>query len=80
MPEPIRRSSLSLGMDWASRVTTVGLEFSLPALAGVALDRWLGIKPWGVLVGATLGFAVGMAHLLKIAKTGIGPGAGDRPA
>ena len=68
---PTRTSSaLSVGMEWASRVTTVGLEFALPPLAGAGLDRWWGTSPWATVVGAVLGFAVGMVHLLRIAREG----------
>lgn len=55
-------------MAWASRVTTLALEFVLPTLAGRWLDGRLGSRPVGMIVGAILGFVVGMLHLLQIAK------------
>lgn len=61
---------MSIGFDWAGRVTTLGLEFALPPLAGVYLDRWWGSSPVATLVGAVLGFAVGMMHLLRLARQG----------
>jgi hypothetical protein len=64
------RTPLSVGMAWASRVTTLGLEFSLPALGGHWLDTRLGTRPWLTLVGSVIGFAVGMMHLLRIAREG----------
>jgi F0F1-type ATP synthase assembly protein I len=67
---PPPRDPLSAGMMWASRITSVALAFVLPALGGALLDRWLGTSPVGVLVGAVLGFAVGMLQLLRIARTG----------
>ena len=67
-PEP--RSALSVGMEWASRVTTVGLEFALPPLAGVWPGSLVGTSPWATVVGAVLGFAVGMVHILRIAREG----------
>ena len=70
MPPPERRSALSVGMEWASRITTVGLEFALPPLAGAWLDRWWGTGPWATVVGAVLGFAVGMMHILRVAREG----------
>ena len=64
------RSRLSVGIQWASRVTTIGLEFALPPLMGAGLDRWWGTSPLATLIGAVLGFAVGMMHLLRIAREG----------
>lgn len=64
------RTPLGVGMMWASRVTTLGLEFALPAWGGYWLDSKLGSAPWGVLLGAILGFTVGIMHLLRIARTG----------
>jgi len=68
------RSNLSIGMDWASRVTTVGLEFVVPPLIGHGLDRWWGTSPAALLVGAVLGFAVAMMNILRIAREGTGGG------
>jgi len=81
VPQPERRSNLSIGIEWASRVSTVGLEFALPPLGGAYLDHRAGTTPWLTLLGVVLGFAVGMMHILRIArgdagrKTGPGPGA-----
>lgn len=66
---------MSQGMLWASRVTTVGLEFALPALAGLWLDGKWSVGPLGVIAGAAIGFTMGMFHLLRISRGGIdGPG------
>ena len=66
-PEP--RSPLSVGMEWASRVTTIGLEFALPPLLGALPRPAAGDRArWLTLVGAVLGFAVGMMHILRIAR------------
>ncbi len=65
-PEP--RSPLSVGIDWASRITTLGFEFALPAFLGHFIDRRMGSAPVGLLAGMVLGFVVGMLHILKIAK------------
>jgi ATP synthase protein I len=73
-PEP--RSAVAAGIEWASRITTVGLEFALPPLLGWALDRWWGIMPVATVVGAILGFAAGMMHLLRIARDASAGGAG----
>lgn len=66
---PQSRSFLAVGMDWASRVTTIALEFALPPLLGTLADRGLGTSgPWCTILGAVLGFAVGMMHVLRLAK------------
>lgn len=65
-PEP--RSPLSVGIEWASRITTLGFEFSLPAFLGHYVDLRLGSNPVGLLIGMVLGFTVGMLHLLRIAR------------
>jgi F0F1-type ATP synthase assembly protein I len=55
-------------MQWASRISTIGLEFALPPLMGVGLDRWWHTRPWFTILGSLLGFAVGMWHILRIAR------------
>ena len=65
-PEP--RSPLGVGLDLASRVTTIGLEFALPAAAGYGLDSWLGTKPAATVCGVVLGFIVGMLHAVRMSR------------
>ncbi|MGE3817797.1 MAG: AtpZ/AtpI family protein [Isosphaeraceae bacterium] len=64
------RSNLSVGMTWASRVSTIGLEFVVPALLGVWVDRRFDTTPTLTLIGAFLGFSIGITHLLRIAREG----------
>ena len=49
----------------------VGIEFvvavGLFAGLGWLLDGWLGMRPWGVIAGAFLGFGVGMYLLVRAA-------------
>jgi F0F1-type ATP synthase assembly protein I len=71
------RSSLSVGIQWASRITSVGLKFGLPPLLGALLDRRLGSSPLALLVGALLGFAAGMFDILQIAREGSRPRPGS---
>ena len=66
------RSKLAVGMDWATRATSIGLEFVIPALLGAYLDQKIGSSPLCVLIGAFLGFGIGMVHILKIAREGTG--------
>jgi F0F1-type ATP synthase assembly protein I len=60
-------------MQWASRISSVGLEFAVPPLLGALLDRWLSSSPVALLVGAVVGFGVGMMHILRIAREGTQP-------
>ncbi|MGC1272433.1 MAG: AtpZ/AtpI family protein [Planctomycetaceae bacterium] len=65
---------MSIGLQWASTVTTIGLEMALPALLGAWLDDRYGTGPlWTVLL-ATLGFVTAMWHLWGMAKRLAGPG------
>ena len=68
LPRPEPQSPLSVGMAWAARVSSLGLEFALPALLGDFLDRKWGTRPAGLLVGMVVGFAVGMLHIFRIAR------------
>jgi len=60
------RSSVSVGMDWGARATSIGLEFCVPAVLGHFADRWLNTGPWLTVVGAVLGMAIGMLHVLRL--------------
>ncbi len=62
------RSWLSVGIAWASRITTIALELTIPVLVGVGLDRWLGTSPLATISGAVLGFVLFMLHTLRLAK------------
>ena len=68
MPAPNPPSPLSAGITWAYRIIAVSLEFAVPALLGAAIDRWWGTSPIATLVGACLGFAVGIYHLIRLAN------------
>ena len=62
------RSWLSVGIAWASRITTLALELTIPVLVGVGLDRWWGTSPLATISGAVLGFVLFMFHTLRLAK------------
>ncbi len=66
--KPDVRSALSIGMEWGTRVTAIGLEFALPALLGFGLDRWWGTAPWMTVLGAFLGVGMGMLHVIRLAS------------
>jgi hypothetical protein len=66
--QPESRSALSIGLDWGARITTIGLEFALPALVGFGLDRRWNTTPWMTIAGALLGVAIGMSHVIRLAS------------
>lgn len=68
MDNPSPRSSLSRGIEWASRITTLGVGFALPILAGHYADRRFGTKPALLVVGLILGFAAGAVQLARITR------------
>ncbi|WP_210420505.1 AtpZ/AtpI family protein [Aquisphaera giovannonii] len=77
---PDERSALSIGMEWGTRVTTIGMEFALPALLGFGVDRWLGTTPWVAMAGAIAGVAIGMTHVLRLPAELARGARGDGPA
>lgn len=58
-----------MAFDLASKVTTIGLEFALPAAAGYGVDSWLGTMPAATVCGVILGFIVGMLHAVRMSRT-----------
>jgi len=65
--KPESRSALSVGYYWCARVTSIGLEFAIPAMLGFYLDRWLNTSPWITVIGAFLGLGLGMSQVLRLA-------------
>ena len=43
------------------------------ALIGWALDHWVGISPWGLIVFVLLGFAAGVRNVIRAAAIGNTP-------
>jgi len=48
----------------------VGMEMVVPVVLGLLLDSYLDWRPWGVVLGAVLGLAAGLAHLVMILDHG----------
>ena len=65
---PDERSPIAIAMEWSARLTTIGLEMAIPAGGGYWLDLRIGTSPVFVILGAMLGFAAGMFHLMQIAR------------
>jgi ATP synthase protein I len=62
------QSLLSVGIAWASRITTIALELSVPVAVGFGVDRWLSTAPLATILGAVLGFVLFMVHTVRIAS------------
>ena len=43
------------------------------AFIGWALDKWLGISPWGMIVFLLLGFAAGILNVVRAVRPPSGP-------
>lgn len=61
-------SPLSVGLQWATQITTIGLEMALPTLGGWWLDQRFGTRPVWTVALAVLGFVVAMRHLWDLSK------------
>jgi F0F1-type ATP synthase assembly protein I len=57
---------MAVAMAWVHQIITISLMMALPALGGYWLDERWGTKPWLVICGAVLGFAVAMTTLLRL--------------
>jgi hypothetical protein len=66
--KPDSRSALSVGYYWCARVTTIGLEFAIPAMLGFGLDRWLKTSPWITVIGAFLGLGLFTSQVFRLAN------------
>ena len=62
------RSSLALGLEWSSRITTVALEMVVPALVGYWIDLKLGTRLVFLVSGTVLGFVTGLMSLLRMTR------------
>ena len=62
-PEPDSRET---GMLFALGQT--GLEMVAPVALGAYLDYTFGWSPWGVVIGAILGFGGGTLHLIVLSQ------------
>jgi F0F1-type ATP synthase assembly protein I len=74
--EPETRSAALIGIEWASKVSTIALSFSLPAIIGFGIDRWWGSGPVGTLIGVVLGFVAGLLQILQLSREISGTHAG----
>ena len=70
----------SPGMRYAGLGIELAATVGLLALLGWWIDGRFGTAPWGVLLGALLGLAGGMTHMVRVAlgatRTGADGGSG----
>ena len=66
--DPRPQSPIAQGIEWSTRIMVVGLVAALPVLAGYGVDRWLGSKPIGVLIGVALGLVAGVLQFIRLVQ------------
>jgi ATP synthase protein I len=76
--QPESRSQYAVGLQLASRVMGIALEFVVPMVLGYGLDHWLGTVPAATIVGLILGFVTGFLQIRRLARESAG-GSADRP-
>ena len=67
-PRDSLHSGIAKAMVWATRCSSVAMQFAVPPAAGLWLDHRYQTKPIGVCVGAVIGFAVGFRELLRLVR------------
>jgi F0F1-type ATP synthase assembly protein I len=61
------RAPMAKAMDWVARITTAGMTFGIPVLAGYWLDQKCGTSYLLTIAGFVLGMFAGGWQLMKIA-------------
>ncbi|MBO0756257.1 MAG: AtpZ/AtpI family protein [Bradyrhizobiaceae bacterium] len=69
-PASSERSGLALGLRLSSELVA---GVVVGAIIGWALDHWVGISPWGLIVFVLLGFVAGVRNVMRAAATGNAP-------
>lgn len=64
---PADLSWLSDGVQWAAKISTIGLEMVLPGVAGWWLGNRFGI-PFLALLGLAIGVPLGLWHLILMTR------------
>lgn len=53
-------------MGYYLSLAQIGMEMVAPVVLGVLLDVYVHTVPWGIIVGAFLGFGLGLIHLITL--------------
>jgi ATP synthase protein I len=69
-PASSENSGLALGLRLSSELVA---GVVVGAIIGWALDHWVGISPWGLIVFVLLGFVAGVRNVVRAAATGNAP-------
>jgi ATP synthase protein I len=75
-PDSQPSTSNALALGWRVGIELVG-AIVVAVFIGCAIDRWLGTRPWGMVVLFFLGVAAGMLNVYR-AVTGLGRAVGFR--
>jgi hypothetical protein len=62
------RSPMAVGLEWSTRLITIGLEMAIPIVGGYWLDRRVGTLPLFICLGALVGVAIAIWQFILIAK------------
>ena len=73
-PQSETGTSNALALGWRVGIELVG-AIVVAVFIGWAIDRWLGTRPWGMVVLFFLGIAAGMLNVYR-AVTGLGRAVG----
>jgi ATP synthase protein I len=65
-PTPPPQSPASLALRFGGEF---GAAVIVGALLGYGADHFLSTAPWGMLIGLMLGFAAGVANVVRVAQT-----------
>ena len=66
--ETDQRSSIAVGLDSASRITTLSVQMVFLGLLGYWLDRKAGTRALFTLIGFSLGMTLGMWQLIRFTR------------
>jgi F0F1-type ATP synthase assembly protein I len=62
------RSTIAVAYAWAWRVIVISLEMVVPGMAGYWIDTRMGTTALFLILGLIAGMAVGILHLVQIAR------------
>lgn len=62
------RSPIAVGLQWATRITSVSMMFVVPTGIGWWCDQRWGTAPWLLLTGVAVGMVTGAMAFWQIVK------------